>query len=277
MEITWLIERCRQGDSEALGELYKMYAHRMRGVCSRYISDEQTISDVLHDAFVVIFTSFEKLRDDSKAEAWMMSITRNVASKYKDYQDAHRTFLLEESTETNLLAEKEEEQDVRGIPLDEVISLVDKLPEGYGKVFRLSVFEGLSHKEIANILGIEPHSSSSQLARAKKMLRKMMRRYWLVFMLLFVPLVFILQKKEEVPPKGEKPIVEKQKPLPVESHHEKTGGSAIASVPKHQVTAVATDTLQDVITQELVMPDTLQDQEQSDTVRLAPKIGTIQH
>ena len=90
MEITWLIERCRQGDSEALGELYKMYAHRMRGVCSRYISDEQTISDVLHDAFVVIFTSFEKLRDDSKAEAWMMSITRNVASKYKDYQDAHQ-------------------------------------------------------------------------------------------------------------------------------------------------------------------------------------------
>ena len=254
-----------------------MYAHRMRGVCSRYISDEQTISDVLHDAFVVIFTSFEKLRDDSKAEAWMMSITRNVASKYKDYQDAHRTFLLEESTETNLLAEKEEEQDVRGIPLDEVISLVDKLPEGYGKVFRLSVFEGLSHKEIANILGIEPHSSSSQLARAKKMLRKMMRRYWLVFMLLFVPLVFILQKKEEVPQKGEKPIVEKQKPLPVESHHEKTGESAIASVPKHQVTAVATDTLQDVITQELVMPDTLQDKEQGDTVRPAPKIETIQH
>ena len=277
MEITWLIERCRQGDSEALGELYKMYAHRMRGVCSRYISDEQTISDVLHDAFVVIFTSFEKLRDDSKAEAWMMSITRNVASKYKDYQDAHRTFLLEESTETNLLAEKEEEQDVRGIPLDEVISLVDKLPEGYGKVFRLSVFEGLSHKEIANILGIEPHSSSSQLARAKKMLRKMMRRYWLVFILLLVPLILILYRKDGVAPKDEKPIVEKQKPLPVESHHEKTGGSAIASVPKHQVTAVATDTLQDVITQELVMPDTLQDQEQSDTVRLAPKIGTIQH
>ena len=195
MEITRLIERCRQGDSEALGELYKAYAHRMRGVCRRYISDEQTVSDVLHDAFVIIFTSFEKLRDDSKAEAWMMSITRNVASKYKDYQDAHRTFLLEEATETNLLAEKGEEQDVRGIPWDEVIRLIDRLLEGYGKVFRLSVFDGLSHKEIANILGIEAHSSSSQLARAKKMLRKMMRRYWLVFILLLVPLILILYRQ----------------------------------------------------------------------------------
>lgn len=85
MEVTLMIEQCRQGDAEALGELYKAYAQRMRGVCRRYITDEEAISDILHDAFVIIFTSFNKLRDDSKAEAWMMSITRNVVSKYKDH------------------------------------------------------------------------------------------------------------------------------------------------------------------------------------------------
>ena len=81
MEITRLIERCRQGDADALGELYKAYAQRMRGVCRRYVKDEQTVEDVLHDAFVIIFTSFDRLREDCKAEAWMMAITRNVASK----------------------------------------------------------------------------------------------------------------------------------------------------------------------------------------------------
>ena len=60
MEITRLIERCRQGDADALGELYKAYAQQMRGVCRRYISDEQTVEDVLHDAFVIIFTSFDR-------------------------------------------------------------------------------------------------------------------------------------------------------------------------------------------------------------------------
>ena len=87
MEITRLIERCRLGDTEALGELYmyKAYAKKMKGVCRRYISDDQDINDVLHDAFVIIFTSFDKLRDDRKAEAWMISITRNVASKYKEH------------------------------------------------------------------------------------------------------------------------------------------------------------------------------------------------
>ena len=76
MEITRLIERCRQGDADALGELYKAYAQRMRGVCRRYVSDEQAVEDVLHDAFVIIFTSFDRLRDNRKAESWMMSITR---------------------------------------------------------------------------------------------------------------------------------------------------------------------------------------------------------
>ena len=88
MEITRLIERCRQGDADALGELYKAYAQRMRGVCRRYISDEQTVEDVLHDAFVIIFTSFDRLRDVRRAEQWMMAITRNVASKCKDHLEA---------------------------------------------------------------------------------------------------------------------------------------------------------------------------------------------
>ncbi len=133
MEVMRLIERCRQGDADALGELYKAYAQRMRGVCRRYVSDEQTISDVLHDSFVIIFTSFDKLRDDRKAEAWMMSITRNVASKYKDHL-AKMTFVPLEEAEHLQMSKPESE--VRGVPLEDVMQLVDGLPEGYGQVFQ---------------------------------------------------------------------------------------------------------------------------------------------
>ena len=178
MEITRLIERCKQGDADALGELYKAYVQRMRGVCRRYISDEQTVEDVLHDAFVIIFTSFDKLRDVRRAEQWMMAITRNMASKCKDHLEALPMVALEETSEAGLIAAEDEERDVSGVPLSEVVRMIDRLPAGYGQVFRLSVFEGMTHKEIAAMLGIEPHSSSSQLARAKKMLRKMMQQYW---------------------------------------------------------------------------------------------------
>ena len=261
MEVTRLIERCRQGDADALGELYKAYAQRMRGVCRRYVSDEQTISDVLHDSFVIIFTSFDKLRDDRKAEAWMMSITRNVASKYKDHL-AKMTFVQLEDAEK--LQAPEVESEVRGVPLEDVMQLVDRLPEGCGQVFRLSVFEGLSHKEIADMLGIEPHSSSSQLARAKKMLRKMMQQYWVAgLLLLLVPVTFFLLWKGDNAVKDEKPIVAKQKETPKESPKESPTDQpqepVIVHLPVHRTTVIATDTLQSVIAQAVdsVTSDTL--------------------
>ena len=238
MEVTRLIERCRQGDADALGELYKTYAQRMRGVCRRYVSDEETISDVLHDSFVIIFTSFDKLRDDRKAEAWMMSITRNVASKYKDHL-AKMTFVQLEDAEQ--LQAPEVENEVRGVPLEDVMQLVDRLPEGYGQVFRLSVFEGMSHKEIADMLGIEPHSSSSQLARAKKMLRKMMQQYWVAaLLLLLVPVTFLLLKKGDTVVKDEKPVVAKQKDTLKESQKDSRSKQpqepVIVDFPVHRTT-----------------------------------------
>ena len=261
MEITRLIERCRQGDADALGELYKAYAQRMKGVCRRYVSDEQAVEDVLHDAFVIIFTSFDRLRDNRKAESWMMSITRNVASKYKDHLKSLSFVPLEEAES---LVAPNEETTVKGVPLEEVLKLIDKLPEGYGKVFRLSVFEGLSHKEIADILDIEPHSSSSQLARAKKMLRKMMQQYWVAgLLLLLVPVTFFLLRKGDSAVKDEKPVVAKQKETPKESQKdsrtEQPQVPVIVHLPVHHTTIIATDTLQLVIAQAVdsVVSDTL--------------------
>ena len=282
MEVTQLIERCRQGDADALGELYKTYAQRMRGVCRRFVSDEQTISDVLHDSFVIIFTSFDKLRDDRKAEAWMMSITRNVASKYKDHL-AKMTFVQLEDAEQ--LQAPGGESEVRGVPLEDVMQLVDRLPEGYGQVFRLSVFEGLSHKEIANMMGIEPHSSSSQLARAKKMMRKMMQRYWVAtLLLLLVPITFYLFKKGDSAVKDEKPVVANQKDTRKESKQEPRtddDGKHLSSpqkpmivhVTKHRPTITTTDSLPLQIAQatDSTTTDTLfnmiaQEQSNTDTI-----------
>lgn len=282
MEITRLIERCRQGDADALGELYKAYAQQMRGVCRRYISDEQTVEDVLHDAFVIIFTSFDRLRDVRRAEPWMTAITRNVASKCKDHLEALPTVSLEETSEAELIAAEDEERDVRGVPLSEVVRMIDRLPEGYGQVFRLSVFEGMTHKEIADMLGIEPHSSSSQLARAKKMLRKMMQQYWVAgLLLLLVPVTFFLLRKGDTAVKDEKPVVAKQKETPKESSKESPTDQpqepVIVHLPVHRTTVIATDTLRNIIayTVDSVAPvDTLSnniaEQEQADTTQTIP-------
>ncbi len=257
MEITRLIEQCRQGDVDALGELYKAYAQKMRGVCRRYISDEQTVEDVLHDAFVIIFTSFDRLRDVHRAEAWMAAITRNVASKCKSHLEALPTVSFDDTNEVELIAIENEERDVRGVPLNEVVRMIDRLPEGYGQVFRLSVFEGMSHKEIADMLGIEPHSSSSQLARAKKMLRKMMQQYWAaVLLILLVPITLFLFKRSDLAVKSERTVVAKQKrsegehqASSKESPKGRTQVPVVIHLPTRHTTIVVADAQRSVIIQ----------------------------
>ena len=77
-----LIERCKQGDRSAFGELYSAYAPRMRKVCRRYIIDEAAVDDVVHDSFIVILTSMHRLRDAGNADAWFLAIPRNVPMMY---------------------------------------------------------------------------------------------------------------------------------------------------------------------------------------------------
>lgn len=55
---------------------------------------------------------------------------------------------------------------------DELMGLIDKLPDGYRTVFNLSVIEGYHHKEIAKLLGIEESSSRSQLTKARKFIQR---------------------------------------------------------------------------------------------------------
>ena len=292
MEITRLIERCRQGDADALGELYKAYSQQMRVVCRRYFDDEQTVEDVLHDAFVIIFTSFDRLRDVRRAESWMMAITRNVALKCKNHLEALPTISLEDISEADLIAAEDEEKDVRGVPLSELVRMIDRLPKGYGQVFRLSVFEGMSHKEIADMLCIEPHSSSSQLARAKKMLRKMMQQYWAVFLLMLIPLTFFLLKKEDDAERlssitvEETNVIAKQKNTPKQNTHtnepsdELPDESMIVHAP---IRHTPIDTLQPAIVQVLdsIMPDSLtnmmaQGQITSDSIQNIEQTDTTQ-
>lgn len=180
-------------------ELYRTYSGRLYGVCLHYVHDHDIASDLLHDSFIVIFSSLDQLHDSTKLEPWMRSIVRNIALKH-----IRRTQMMPESSIGNIPepAFEETQAHVTEIPLDDLLKVIDELPEQYGKVFRLSVLDGLSHKEIGEIMGIAPHSSSSNLARAKQMLRKIISQNWgiiLTFCLCIIAALFIVEDKDETP------------------------------------------------------------------------------
>ena len=52
MKVDVDIDACKQGEREALGNLYKAYSDRLLRICQHYVTDESTAEDILHDAFI---------------------------------------------------------------------------------------------------------------------------------------------------------------------------------------------------------------------------------
>ena len=175
MKIEKLIERVKAGDTDALKTVCEAYSQKMRNACIRITQeDEDTVDDLVQESFIRAYYSLEKLKDASKFGEWLVAITKNVSLRYLErkrkiqvlsFSEIGEGFDVESSyTSDSKLEEKE------------LFELIDKLPSGYRNVFRMAVIDGFSHKEIAEKLGIEPHSSSSQLTRAKVLLRNMINR-----------------------------------------------------------------------------------------------------
>ena len=188
------IDACKNGDKEALGELYTTYANRLLGVCRHYVKDDNSAHDILHDAFIIIFMSIQDLKDESKLEGWMITIVRNLSLKYLQNTEKEAIPLSCLNIEIQEAACEEQKKIEFGL----LLSAIESLPEGNREVFKLSVLEGLSHKEIGEQLGINPHSSSSQLFRAKKTLRAMLINYWMLFLLpILIPVYIYIATRDK--------------------------------------------------------------------------------
>ena len=190
------IDACKNGDKEALGELYTTYANRLLGVCRHYVKDDHAAQDILHDAFIIIFMSIRDLKDEAKLENWMITIVKNLSLKY--LQSTVKETIPLSCLDIEIQEEMREEQS--NIALERLLSTIESLPEGNREVFKLSVLDGLSHKEIGELLGINPHSSSSQLSRAKKTLRAILINYGVLFLLpILIPIYiyFIMRDRTD--------------------------------------------------------------------------------
>ena len=153
-----LLRKVQKGDTSAAESLYRLHVRYLSALCSRYLTNDEDIKDVLQEAFIKIFTligDFE-YRGTGSLRGWMARITLN---------------------ETLKLDVPDSDLDTGDIPTDVLFGFVRELPEGYRTVFNLYVIDGKSHKEIAAMLGIKENTSASQLFKAKAMLARKIKQY----------------------------------------------------------------------------------------------------
>lgn len=154
MDTEEIAQGCKRGDPAAQAALFRRFRPDVWRVVSRYVTDASRAEDLLHDTFLLAFTHIGQLRDDARLEAWLLRLARNVALLYLRRKRSDDTLSLDDAQ--SLLAEDSDAADAAPPSLDELLGLVEQLPEGYRNVFKLYVLDGLSHDEIARLLHISP-------------------------------------------------------------------------------------------------------------------------
>ena len=171
-KIITLVEKAKKGDTAAFSMLYQIFYPKMKGICIKILKEDKDVADdLVQDAFILALAAIKNLKNSQRFSQWLTSITTNLALKYQEKDNKIRFISLATLDEATTEEIEEETIPESTITYDKLMAAIEELPEGYKKVFKMYVLDGLSHQEIAAILNIVPHTSSSQLARAKVMLK----------------------------------------------------------------------------------------------------------
>lgn len=164
-----LIDKCLANDPFAQELLYRRYSSRMYGVCLRYVRQREDASDILQEGFIRVFTNLKFYRGEGSFEGWVRRIIINTAiNHYK----ANTKYSHDMSVDEVHVSISIDNDALSRLTTEELLRLIQQLPEGFRMVFNLFVIEGFDHKEIGKMLGITENTSKSQLHRAKIALQK---------------------------------------------------------------------------------------------------------
>lgn len=166
-----LIKGCIREDAGCQKNLFNRYAGPLLGVCYRYARNREDAEDILQDAFIKIFKKMEQFKGDGSFEGWMRKIIVNTALKKYTVSRYSKEFSVQEVKDPS-------DADMNDVPAfnhlteKDLLALINNLPDGYRLIFNLYIIEGYRHEEIAEMLGIQPGTSRSQLVKARQLLQK---------------------------------------------------------------------------------------------------------
>jgi len=161
-----LITNCQNGDKRSQYLLVEKYSGMLLTICRRYARDEAMAYDLVQETLILIFKNIKSYQHTGSFEGWMRRIAINASLQWigKSY------FKNESSTIDFVETEFQDPAIFSQLGEEEIIKHIQTLPDGYRTVLNLYIIEGMSHKEIAEILNISINTSRSQLMRGRKSL-----------------------------------------------------------------------------------------------------------
>jgi RNA polymerase sigma factor (sigma-70 family) len=170
------IAGCLRNDNKSKEMVYKSFYGYLMGVTLRYVDDRNDAEELVNDSFIKVFKSIGQFNapkySDQLQKAFKGWIARISSRTAIDFLRSKRTLLyvddiVEEQqplTELNAISQ---------LNVQDIMRLLNELPETHKLIFNMYEIEGFSHEEISKMLNIPESSCRVYLTRAKNKLREL--------------------------------------------------------------------------------------------------------
>lgn len=165
-ELEELIHGCMRNERNAQEKLYTLFYSRMMGVVRRYIDQEMQAEEVLNNGFLRAFQKIEQYTFQGSFEGWLRKIVFHAVSDYVKQNIRY--------SEKIILVEKDQyvhKDHADRLYYNQLLELVQGLPDATRAVFNMYVMEGFSHKEIGKMLNISEGTSKWHLSEGRRVLK----------------------------------------------------------------------------------------------------------
>lgn len=166
-----LIFLCKKNDRKAQNFLFEKYKKKVLFICMRYTSTAEEAKDLLQETFIKIFKTMVTIGGDKEIEslpAWIHKIATHTS--IDDFRKKKGQLFMEDVNDHFLSSS--ESTPIENMSAQELLDIIQKMPNGYQIIFNLYIIEGYNHGEISSILNISKATSRSQLTRAKSWLKQ---------------------------------------------------------------------------------------------------------
>jgi RNA polymerase sigma factor (sigma-70 family) len=168
-DLLQLIKGCVKQDRKCQKMLYKAFYGFAMGICLRYAGNRDEAAEVMNQGFFKVFTHINRFDSTRPFKAWLGRIMMNASI------DHYRANLKMAYTDDLEKAEHISDGELadKKLNYDQLVAMVQLLPQAYRTVFNLFAIEGYGHDEIGEMLGISPGTSKSNLHKARQKLKQM--------------------------------------------------------------------------------------------------------
>jgi RNA polymerase sigma-70 factor (family 1) len=178
-----LFDEIRDNNVEAYRTLYAQFYASLCVYALRYVQDKHVAEDCVQEVFLKIWKDRNLINITSSVRSYLLVSVRNTCLNLIEKQKLEFTY------EQHILATYDpfEEDDLYSI--EELTNLIEeainKLPEKYQQVFRMSRFDNLKNKEIAERLNISIKTVEAYMTKSLKMLNVEVGKYYSILLLLY--------------------------------------------------------------------------------------------